>query len=437
MKSVYADLHYHSPYSRAVSPKMTLENLVKWGQIKGTNLITTADFTHPKWFANLKENLIQARDGIYQLKDNQQSSPKTIDFLITTEVSLIYNSHKIHLLIWAPNLETAEKINKKFKSLNLNLESDGRPIFGLSAPELLDILFKINKDIIVIPAHIWTPWFSLFGSKSGFKSLKTCFKDFSDKIYGIETGLSSDPAMNWQIKELDKKRILSFSDAHSLPKLGREVTKFNFPDKYTYQDILTSLKTSYKNKKETKPHIVQTIEFYPQEGKYHHTGHRKCDVSHTPKQTKKLGTTCPVCGRSLTIGVQHQVSKHSREEKIEPETKIENGMQKHFHPKNLHPPFINFIPLNEIIAEAEDVGVKTKTVKTIYNQAIKEFDHELNILTQTPIDKLTEKLGPKLAQGIKRNRQGNVNITPGFDGRYGKVKIWEQNEKLQVQKGLF
>jgi uncharacterized protein (TIGR00375 family) len=436
MKSVYADLHYHSPYSRAVSPKMTLENLVKWGELKGTNLITTADFTHPKWFKNLKENLTESRQGIYQLKKNTNSS-KAVDFLITTEISLIYNSHKIHLLIWVPNLKTAEKINNKFKELDLNLEADGRPIFGLTAPELLEILLKINKKIIVIPAHIWTPWFALFGSKSGFKSLKACFKDYSNKIYGIETGLSSDPAMNWQIKELDNRRILSFSDAHSLPKLGREVTEFNLPNKFTFEDILTSLKTPYQNKDKNKPYIKQTIEFYPQEGKYHHTGHRKCNVSHTPKQTKKLGTTCPVCGRSLTIGVAHQVEKHARDKKITPKAKVEKGIKKHFHPDNLHPPYINLIPLNEIIAEAEDVGVKTKTVKTIYDQAIQEFDNELNILIKAPIDKLSKELGPKITQGIKRNREGNVNIVPGFDGRYGKVKIWEENEKLQVQKGLF
>lgn len=431
---VYADLHYHSPYSRAVSPKMTLNNLAKWGQIKGLDLITTADFTHPKWFKNLKENLSQVREGIYQLKGTNNEN---IDFLITTEISLIYNSHKIHLLIWVPNLETAGEINKKFESLDLNLEADGRPIFGLSAPKLLDILFKINKNIIVIPAHIWTPWFSLFGSKSGFKSLKKCFKHFSDKIYGIETGLSSDPAMNWQIKELDNRRILSFSDAHSLPNLAREVSQFNLPQDFTYQDILSSLKTSYQQKDKNKPHLAQTFEFYPEEGKYHYTGHRKCDVSHSPQKTKKLGTTCPVCGRTLTVGVQHQVSKHSREKKIKPNIKIKAGIQKYFHPSELHPPYIKLIPLAEIISEVEDVGVKTKTVRTKYDLAVKEFGNEIKVLTKAPIKKLKAKLGKKLAQGIKRNRRGNVNITPGFDGRYGRVKIWEENERPQVQKGLF
>ncbi len=433
MKKIYADLHYHSPYSRAVSPKMTLENLAEWGNIKGIDLLTTADFTHPKWFANLKENLKESRQGIYQLK-NIKNSPY---FLITTEISLIYNSHKIHLLVWAPNLETAGRINQKLKSMNLNLAADGRPIFGLTAPELLEVLFKINKDIIVIPAHIWTPWFSLFGSKSGFKSLKACFKQFSRKIYGIETGLSSDPEMNWQIKELDDKRILSFSDAHSLPNLGREVTEFDLPQDFTYQDILSSLKISHQNLDTQQPHLIQTLEFYPEEGKYHYTGHRKCDISHSPQRSKNLGTTCPVCGRSLTVGVKHQVNKYSRKKKVKPRIKIKNGIKKYFHPEKLHPPFIKLIPLAEIISEAEDVGVNTKTVKTIYDQAITAFDNEITILTKTPIKEISAKLGKKLAQGIKRNRRGDVNITPGFDGRYGKIKIWQENEKLQVQKGLF
>ncbi len=434
---VYTDLHYHSPYSRAVSPKMSLENLAQWAQIKGLDLITTADFTHPKWFKKLKENLKEVRKGIYQLKKNKKTLYKKVEFLITTEVSLIYNQHKIHILIWSPNLETAAKINQKLKSLDLNLESDGRPIFGLTAPKLLEILFEINKEITVVPAHIWTPWFSLFGSKSGFKSLKGCFKEFSEKIYGIETGLSSDPEMNWQIKELDSRRILSFSDAHSLPNLGREVTQFNLPKDFTYQDILASLKTSYQNKKEHKPFIAKTIEFYPEEGKYHYTGHRKCGVSHSPEQTKELGTTCPICGRSLTLGVEHQVSKHCRDKKINPEIKISRGLKIHCHPDNLHPPYIKLIPLAEIIAESEDVGVKTKTVKKKYDLAIKEFDNEIEILTKVPIKKLTAKLGAKLGQGIKRNRKGKVDIKPGFDGRYGEVKIWQKTEKEQIQEGLF
>ncbi len=418
---IYADLHLHSKYSRAVSPKMELKNICQWAAIKGINLVTTGDFTHPEWMKNLKEKLVLKRKGIYCLREK----PDYPDLIINTELSFIYNHHKVHLLVFAPDIKTAEKINQLLAENNVNLQSDGRPIINMPIKNFIKITENLNPDIFYLPAHIWTPWFSLFGSKSGFDSIENCFGRYAKKVTAVETGLSSDPLMNWQVKELDNRVIVSFSDAHSLPNLGREVTVFNLPKKFTYQDVINSLK--YKDRPKTK--VAMTVEFYPEEGKYHYTGHRKCQVFQSPKTTDKLGTVCPICGKKLTIGVLHRVSQLSRKNKIKPIIEVTNGLKLIRHPENIHPPFIRLIPLEEIIAEAEDIGRQTKTVSKKYQLAVNNFKNELNLLINVPVKKVVPVLGEKISQGIKKNRLGNLSIQPGYDGLYGRVKIWDDNQK--------
>ncbi len=428
---IYADLHFHSKYSRAVSPKMELENINQWATKKGLDLVTTSDFTHPLWIKNLKNKLVSVNRGIYQLKNN----PRSTKFIVNTELSFIYDQHKIHLLVFVPNLEIAEEINRLLTKENFNLLSDGRPILGIPPQKFIKMSQKINKNIFYLPAHIWTPWFSLFGSKSGYDSIKACFGKYTSLISAIESGLSSDPLMNWQIKELDDKVITSFSDAHSPSNLGREITIFDLPKNFTYQDVISCL----KKKNNHHPRIRSTVEFYPEEGKYHYTGHRKCKVCHSPEKTKKLGTTCPVCGKPLTVGVIHRVNQLSRKIKIKPIIKVANGLKLICHPENTHPPFIRLIPLQEIIAEAEDVGPKTKTVSKKYQLAVNHFKNELNLLINVPIEKIQPVLGKKISQGIKKNRLGELSIKPGYDGLYGQVKIWDdrRGREDQKQKSLF
>ena len=429
-----ADLHFHSKYSRAVSPQMELPNLAEWGRKKGINLLTTTDFTHPLWFRELKTKLKEIRPGIYQFTNN--ISPL---FIFTTEISLMFNHHRIHLLIFAPNLETVEKINQVLEKQGFNLISDGRPIFGISAIELIKIIKDISPKIFFLPAHIWSPWFSLFGSRSGFDSIKDCFGNYSSEITAIETGISSDPLMNWQIKELGTRVITSSSDAHSLKNLGREATVFELPEKFVYNDIITALKTPYKPKF-SGPHVSSTIEFYPEEGKYHYTGHRKCNICHSPKDSEKLGTTCPVCGKPLTVGVMHRVKKLSRQKKIIPKIKFINGLRIFYHPQNIHHPYLTLVPLREVIAEAEGVKSQTQKVKEKYEAAVNNLGGEINILTKTPLQKIAKILGEKIADGIDKNRRGDISIEPGYDGVYGKVKIWgkEDGEKEKKQQmGLF
>ena len=434
---IIADLHFHSKYSRAVSPQMELTNLAEWGRKKGIDLLTTADFTHPLWFQELKTQLKEVRPGVYQLKD-QAHSPF---FILTTELSLIFGQNRIHLLVLAPSLEVAEKINQKLTSRGFNLLSDGRPILGLAALELVPLLKEIDPKIIFIPAHVWTPWFSLYGSRSGFNSIKECFGAYADEIKAIETGLSSDPLMNWQIKELDSRVIVSFSDAHGPLNLGREVTIFELPENFSYDEIIAALQTPYPQAQtQFLPHIASTIEFYPEEGKYHYTGHRKCGVRHSPEDSEKLGTTCPVCGKPLTVGVMHRVKTLSRPEKITPEIKFTNGLRLFYHPQNQHHPYITLVPLQEIIAEAEGVSKQSKRVQEKYLLAIDRLGGEFNILLKTPLEKIAQVLGERITDGIDKNRRGEIIIEPGYDGVYGKVQIWPKKSgggEKKEQMSLF
>ena len=339
---IITDLHLHSKYSRAVSPKMVLEEIDVWARKKGINIISAPDFTHPLWFKELRTKLKQVEKGLYEI-----SGGKT-RFLLSTEISCIYSKkgkvRRIHILIFSPSLEIVEKINTKLSWIG-NLKSDGRPILGLDAKELAKIVFSISPDCLVVPAHIWTPWFSLFGSKSGFDTIEECFEEYSKYIYAVETGLSSDPAMNWRIKELDNRTIISGSDAHSLPHLGREACVFDIDEgKMSYAEITSIIKE--KNKKK----FLHTIEFFPEEGMYHYDGHRNCKVRFSPEETKKNKGLCSQCGKPVTVGVMARVDELASSERPDG-FQLEGAV-----------PFRKLVPLEEIISEAIGVGVGTKAV---------------------------------------------------------------------------
>lgn len=390
------DLHIHSKYSRACSPLLTLENIAKICETKGIDVVSTGDFTHPLWFKEIKNNLTEiSNSGLYILK---KSKIKT-KFILGTEVSLVYKdkekTRRIHLVVQAPNIEAVRKLNDRLGK-RFNLHSDGRPILGISAPEFCALCFSINPNFLIYPAHIWTPWYSVFGSKSGFDSLSDCFAEYTDKIYAIETGLSSDPAMNWRLSALDNLSILSSSDAHSLNNLGREATVMNFLGEVTYQKIYNNI----KNKK----NIVMTLEFYPEEGMYYFDGHRSCKFSSAPKKN----ITCPVCHRPLTVGVASRVEDLAdRNPGIKPLKST---------------PFKKIIELDKIISEVFNVKSRqSKKVKTEYNKLIKALGSELFILLEADLKKINP---PLLSLAINKMRCGNIKTKPGFDGQYGEIKIF-------------
>jgi len=426
------DFHLHSKYSRATSPQMDLENLDKWAKIKGIKILGTGDFTHPEWFKNLKEKLEPAESGLFKLKNSNSQTR----FILTTEISCVYSKtraaakgekedlsslpkgrvRKIHILIFSPSFETVEKINTQLGWVG-NLKSDGRPILGLDAKELAKIVLNISEDCLVVPAHAWTPWFSIFGSKSGFDSIEECFGDYSKYIYAIETGLSSDPAMNWRLSILDKITLISCSDAHSMPKIGREANVFD--TEVNYQAIIKAIKSKDPQK------FLFTIEFFPQEGKYHYDGHRLCGISLSPQESKKYNNICPNCGRPLTIGVLNRVEELAdRPEGFKPEGVI---------------PFKSLIPLEEIIADAVGQGKGTIEVDKEYKNLIEKFGNEFNVLLDVLGEELEKTTLPEIAEGIIRVREGKVFIEPGYDGVYGKIRIFSKGEKknLSKQKTLF
>ncbi|HYM64951.1 MAG TPA: endonuclease Q family protein [Candidatus Sulfotelmatobacter sp.] len=428
-----ADLHLHSKYSRAVSRDMNLFNMDLWASKKGLDILSASDWTHPLWFREIQKELTEDTKGLFKLKGNKNSKTR---FLLSVEVSSIYSQggkvRRIHNLIWSPSFETCEKINKELIKRGCNLSSDGRPIIGLSSIQLIELVLSIDKEALIIPCHAWTPWFSLYGSNSGFDSIEECFGDYAKYIYAVETGLSSDPYMNWQIKELDEKSILSFSDAHSMAKMGREATIFKTDKKkISYIDIVSAIKRERKGTE-----IFYTVEFYPEEGKYHFTGHRNCNFVQTPGQTKENGSICPVCKRPLTVGVMHRVEELARNPKFSTEiSKINpNGVKWIVDPDKKHPPFVKLVPLNEIIAESLSSTVASEKVKSLFNDLCKEFGSELNVLLKTEVKDIEKFAGPRLAEGIEKVRKGNIVILPGFDGQYGIVKIWD--DKKVSEKNL-
>lgn len=411
-----ADLHIHSKYSRSCSKELTPENIAKWCEMKGINVVSTADFTHPRWFAELKESLEPAEPGLYKLKNSENKTR----FLVSTELSCIYRRNdkcrRVHLCVWMPSLESAEKLTRAIEDKGGNVRSDGRPILGMDSEDILKMALEIDEDAMVIPAHAWTPWFSVFGSFSGFDSLEECFGKNAKHIHAIETGLSSDPAMNWRLSALDNLTLISNSDAHSLEKLGREANVFSFSGAPDYYKIVKAIKN--KNKK----NFLYTIEFFPEEGKYHLDGHRDCGVRLTPEETKKNNFLCPVCKKPVTVGVMHRVDKLADRKEID---------------KNNFIAYKSAVPLQEIIAECFGQGVKTKKVVETYNKLIKECGAEFDILLDKPIDEIKKIGGEIVGIAIDKMRRGDIYIAPGYDGEFGVVKIFDPEErKAALQKKL-
>ena len=395
---------------------MDLENLDKWAKIKGIKVLGTGDFTHPDWFKNLKEKLEPAESGLFKLRNSDSQTR----FILTSEISCIYSKRgkvrKIHILIFAPSFEIVEKINIHLGWLG-NLKADGRPILGLDAKELAKIVLNTSGDCLIVPAHLWTPFFSIFGSRSGFDSIEECFEDYSKYIYAGETGLSSSPDMNWRLSALDKITLISNSDAHSPAKLGREANVFD--TEISYPAIIEAIKSKSPQK------FLYTIEFFPEEGKYHYDGHRLCGISLSPTESKKYNNICPRCGRPLTIGVLNRVdSLADRPEGFKPENAI---------------PFKSLIPLAEIIADAVSQGVGTIEVDKEYKNLIEKFVNEFNILMNVSRSDLEVVTLPEIAEGIIRVREGEVQIEPGYDGVYGKIRIFQKGEQktLSRQGALF
>jgi len=396
-----ADLHIHSKYSRATSKDMDVASLVKWAKIKGISMLGTGDFTHPEWLEELSSNLEKAGNGVYN-RDG-------IDFILSAEVSNIYfktgRTRKIHNIILAPGLEVAEEINS-FLSDYGDLQSDGRPILSIECDRMAKGLFRISPEIMIVPAHAWTPHFSIFGSRSGFDSPEECFESETAKIFSMETGLSSDPAMNWRWSKLDRFTLMSNSDAHSPSKIGREANVFK--EKVDYRAIREILKTKDASR------LLYTIEFFPEEGKYHWDGHRACDSSLPPEEARRLNDKCPVCGKNLTIGVMHRVEDLADRE---------SG-----YLLKSSPDFKKVVPLAEIIGDALGVGPETLTVEKEYFTIIKNLGSELNVLIDVPEEELLKRCPHKIAPGILNVRKGNLEISPGYDGEYGKIKVLKEGE---------
>lgn len=400
--SFVADFHIHSKYSRATSKNMDIPNLDKSAQLKGVDLLGTGDFTHPLWRARLNETLTSTEPGIFAYGRTK--------FLLTAEVNNIFYKEgkvrKIHNIIFAPDFEVAEKISGKLERFG-DLYVDGRPILKLGAKELVELVMGVDASVFVVPSHIWTPWFSLFGSKSGFDSIEECFEEYSRYIYAGETGLSSDPSMNWRLSALDKISLISCSDAHSPEKIGREATIFN--TELTYEAIVGAIKQ--KNAQQ----FLYTIEFFPQEGKYHYDGHRNCNVSLSPEETKKYNGICPVCKKALTVGVLNRVEQLAdRPQGFKPENAI---------------PFKSAVPLQEVIAQVLQKTVASKLVRETYARIVNEYQGEINVLLEVPLAAMHGFVPERLVEGIRRMREGKIHIKCGFDGVYGKVNIFDDKGK--------
>ncbi len=453
-----ADFHIHSKYSRACSHNLTLPNIDAACRIKGVDIIATGDFTYPQWFSDIKNELEEIKKspqppfakggnmklpplakggwgdlngaeegvGLYRLKTAKDDKVK---FILSTELALIYksgnprpgktsNARRIHLVVHAPNIKAVEELNK-YLDKKYNIRSDGRPILGMSAVDLMKVCLSIHPKFMVYPAHIWTPWFSVFGSKSGFDSIEECFGEYAKDIYAYETGLSSDPEMNWRLSALDKLTLLSNSDAHSLPNIAREANVFEL-NEVTYDEIYNVIKKQpnpeLSSEASELSSLKYTIEFYPEEGMYHYDGHRDCSVSFSPPETSKNKGICPVCKKPLTIGVMNRVEELA-DRKQGVELKDAPGFKK-------------LVELDKIIAEA--LGIKSRgsqKVQMEYNNIIKQLGSELYILMDAPLADIKKATLPIIAEGIKRVREGKLIIKPGFDGQYGAVKIFNEEEK--------
>lgn len=424
-----ADLHIHSRFSRATAKNLDLENIYIAAQLKGITVVGTGDCTHPGWFSEIKEKLVPAEEGLFKLKKEiaekcdlevPVSCRGDVRFILVSEISNIYKkdhkTRKNHNIVFLPDLDRAEKFNLKLDKIG-NIKSDGRPILGLDTRDLLEILLETSDQAFLVPAHIWTPWFSLLGSKSGFNSIEECFEDLTSHIFAVETGLSSDPIMNWRVSGLDGLTLISNSDAHSPLKLGREANLFN--TKLSYSAIRSAIQTGDPEQ------FVGTLEFYPQEGKYHLDGHRKCNIRFWPEETRGLSGKCPVCEKPLTLGVLYRVEELAdRPPGVKPAQ---------------HHTFYNIIPLTEILAEILQVGPGTKRVMTNYRALLEKIGPEFEILNKTNTEALTKIGAPLLGEAVARMRRNEIDVLPGYDGEFGRIKIFTQDEreKLLGQKKLF
>lgn len=423
-----ADFHIHSKYSRACSQKLITAELDRWAHDKGILVMGTGDFTHPKWREHLRQTLEPAEPGLFRLKKELKLPAKIgteshTRFLLTAEVSSIYSRagkvRRVHTLLFCPSFESAEKVVAQLERRGAKLGSDGRPIVGIDARELAAIALDADKDVAVVPAHIWTPWFSLFGSKSGFNSLEECFGDYSDYIFAAETGLSSDPSMNWRLSALDKIALISNSDSHSLERIGREANIFD--TELSYSGITSALR------KNDSKSFLATIEYYPEEGKYHYDGHRRCEVYMHPKETRKNHGICPRCKKPVVVGVMSRVEKLS--DRDEPKIVKEKMGEVFLNKTAGRVPYVNLVTLDSIISEAFGVGVKSKRVQAEYSRLLAKLGSELDILTRSSQEELALAAAPMVAEGVFRMRAGKVSITPGYDGEYGVVKIFSQKER--------
>ncbi len=398
----------HSRYAGGCSEKLTLPNMSVTAKEKGLGILGTGDFTHPLWAKEIKDCLQPAEEGLFTSKGAGE-----VRFVLSAEISTVFNEKggsagifsidrnvkKVHNCILAPSIETMEQISSALAKYG-NLSTDGRPTLNMSAPELVEAVHSVDSGVFVFPAHVWTPWFGVFGSRSGFDSIKEAYQDQAKHIYAIETGLSSDPGMNWRVSDLDKYAIISTSDAHSLPKLAREAVVLDIEkEKLSYKEIIGRI---------ISKRLERTIEFYPEEGKYHYDGHRKCDVSLSPEEAKKFNDICPVCRKKLTIGVMHRINELAdREEGYTPKNAV---------------PFVHAIPLQEVIAYVMNKGVGTKSVQELYTRLMSEFETELNVLIDADIGRI-EGVDYELGRAIRNIREEKVRIQPGYDGVFGVIDI--------------
>lgn len=416
-----ADLHIHSLYSRATSSQSTLAGLAGWARVKGIQVIGTGDFTHPGWLGCLKEELVPAEPGLFRLKNEAAivsplaevtPSPAPVRFLLSAEISSIYKRQgvvrKVHNLLYVPDFASAERLNTRLAGIG-NIKSDGRPILGLDSRDLLEILLELAPEGFLVPAHIWTPWFSLFGSRSGFDRIEDCFGDLTPHVFALETGLSSDPDMNRLISGLDRFSLISNSDCHSPSKLGREANLFSTEMNYfSLRDAIRA------NRRDT---FRGTVEFFPEEGKYHADGHRACQVCLEPTETRRLGLRCPVCGKPLTVGVSHRVMELAdREQPLY---------------RDDSPQVFSLIPLPEVLAEIIGVGPASKAVMKQYHRCIARFGSEFNLLLHAPLEEISHE-APILGEALARMRSGRVIRKPGFDGEYGVIRVFEDGEVVRL-----
>lgn len=440
---------------------MTLPVMAETAIQKGLDILTVSDWTHPLWFKEIQNLLEPDVEGMYRLKgiplrpSGFEGQAKEILFLFSTEISSIYKQgdklRRIHNLVFVPSMEVAEKVSRELVKRGCNLNADGRPIIGLSSKALLELILSIDERSFLIPCHVWTPHFGIYGSASGFDSLEEAFGELAPQIYGIETGLSSDPDMNWQTAELKNRTILSFSDAHSAPKMAREATVFDL-ESPTYENIRQAImrlsnrphpnpllkgeggnnspRPAEEGQGEGKNKIAYTIEFYPEEGKYHYSGHRNCKVVYTAEDVKEKGTTCPVCRKKLTEGVFMRVEQLSDKKLMGRAIAKNNEQGLKWYTDNLHiqPPYVKLVPLLEIVAEGLHSTVASQKTKDMFSKLCKELGSELEVLLRKPINEIEKVSNNKIAEGVLKVREGNIAIDPGYDGEFGKVKIWAEAE---------